>query len=93
MEITPELVERIADLSRLELDPAEVRAAAAELERMLEHMAVLGQLDAEPASPVPQEWNVLREDEPAPSLDRARLLAGAPASDGESFLVPLCPFS
>ena len=32
--------------------------------------------------------NVLRPDETAPSADRASLLAGAPAADGESFLVP-----
>ena len=32
--------------------------------------------------------NVLRPDETAPSAGRTALLAGAPAADGESFLVP-----
>ena len=62
-----------------------------ELERILDYMAVLGGLDtagAEPLSHVFPLKNVLRPDETAPSADRAALLAGAPAADGESFLVP-----
>ena len=43
---------------------------------------------AEPLSHVFPLKNVLRPDETAPSADRASLLAGAPAADGESFLVP-----
>ena len=32
--------------------------------------------------------NVLRADQVAPSFDREALLAGSPARDGETFLVP-----
>ena len=32
--------------------------------------------------------NVLREDVAEPSMDRAALLANAPAPDGETFLTP-----
>ena len=35
MDVTPELVEHIVDLSRLELGPEEVRGIAAELKRVL----------------------------------------------------------
>ena len=65
--------------------------AARELERILDYMAVLDGLDTagtEPLSHVFPLKNVLRPDETAPSADRAALLAGAPAADGESFLVP-----
>ena len=90
MRMEPELVQHIADLSRLELGREEARAMAAELERVLTYMEVLDRLDTEGAGPegrFPVE-NVLREDKPSPSLDRDGLLAGAPASDGEAFLVP-----
>ena len=90
MKITPELVKHVADLSQLELTPAEAGRTAEELGRILNCMDVLnrlGAVDGE-AGPVPPLKNVLREDVPVPSLDRAALLAGAPASDGEMFLVP-----
>ena len=85
MDVTPELVGHIAELSRLELGPEEARETAAELERVLGYMDILNRLDTEGVEPMS---NVLREDVAAPSQDRAELLAGAPAADGESFLVP-----
>ena len=91
MNITPELVEHIAELSRLELEAGEKQAMAAELERIVAYMDVLDKLDTtgvEPMSHVFPVKNVLREDETAPSQDRAELLAGAPASDQGTFLVP-----
>ena len=91
MDITPELVRHMADLSRLELGEEEVRETAALMEQVLNYMDVLSRLDTrgvEPMSHVFPVKNVLREDEAGPSLDRAALLAGAPASDGEAFLVP-----
>ena len=91
MNITPELLERIADLAQLELTLPEAREAAAELGRVLGYMDVLDQLDTRGVEPMGRMFpikNVLREDVPVPSLDRAALLAGAPASDRETFLVP-----
>ena len=74
MRITQELVDYIAGL-----------------ERIVAYMDVLNQLDTdgvEPMSHVFPVKNVLREDEVTPSQDRAELLAGSPAGDGEAFLVP-----
>ena len=91
MNITPELVEHIAGLSRLELEAGEKRDMTAELERIVAYMDVLDKLDTtgvEPMSHVFPVKNVLREDEAAPSQDRAELLAGSPAPDREAFLVP-----
>ena len=91
MEITPELVEHIADLSRLELQAGEKRDAAAELGRIAAYMDVLNQMDTTGVEPMRHVFpvkNVFREDEVEPSQDRGELLAGAPASDGEAFLVP-----
>ena len=91
MNITPELVGHIADLSRLELAAGEKRDMTAELERIVAYMDVLDKLDTtgvEPMSHIFPVKNVLREDEAAPSQDRAELLAGSPAPDREAFLVP-----
>ncbi|WP_294755956.1 Asp-tRNA(Asn)/Glu-tRNA(Gln) amidotransferase subunit GatC [uncultured Flavonifractor sp.] len=91
MKITEELVDYVSELSRLKLPEAEKAAMAAELEKIVDYMDVLSGLDTtgvEPLSHVFPVKNVLRADQVAPSCDREALLAGAPASDGEAFLVP-----
>ena len=91
MKITTEMAAHIAALSRPKLSEEEAGRMAGELEQILSYMDVLDGLDtagAEPLSHVFPLKNVLRPDETAPSADRASLLAGAPAADGESFLVP-----
>lgn len=90
MNITAELIDYLAGLSRLEVQE-ERHAMTAELERILAYMEVLNRLDTqgvEPMSHVFPVKNVLREDQVIPSQDRAELLAGSPAPDGEAFLVP-----
>ena len=84
-------IDHLSDLARLSLPGGEKEEIARELERILDYMAVLDGLDtagAEPLSHVFPLKNVLRPDETAPSAGRTALLAGAPAADGESFLVP-----
>ena len=91
MNINTELVSYIAELSRLELQSGEQQDMTAQLEQIIAYMDVLNKLDTqgvEPMSHVFPVKNVLREDEVAPSQDRAELLAGAPVPDGEAFLVP-----
>lgn len=91
MNITAELVDYLAGLSRLELQEGDRQAMTAELERILAYMDVLERLDTqgvEPMSHVFPVKNVLREDQVIPSQAREELLAGSPAPDGEAFLVP-----
>ena len=91
MNINAELVSYISELSRLELQSGEKLAMTAQLEQIIAYMDVLNKLDTqgvEPMSHVFPVKNVLREDEAAPSQDRAELLAGAPVPDEEAFLVP-----
>lgn len=91
MKITAELIDYIAGLSRLEVPEGERQAMTAELERIVVYMDVLERLDTEGVEPMSHVFpvkNVLREDEVIPSQDRAELLAGSPAPDGEAFLVP-----
>ena len=80
-----------SELSRLKLPEGEKAAMAAELEQIVDYMDVLsglGTTGGEPLSPGFPVKNVRRADEIQPSYGRDALLAGAPASDGEAFLVP-----
>lgn len=91
MKITTELVEYIAGLSRLKLPTDEVEQMATQLERIIGYIGVLEELDTtqvEAKDHILDLEHVLRADEVADSLDRAGLLACAPATDGEAFLVP-----
>ena len=90
MKIDAQLAERICRLARLSLPEGEKQAVTAQLEQILAYMDLLDRLDTtgvQPADPAPGE-NVLRPDRAEPSLDRAALLANAPAQDGEMFLTP-----
>ena len=89
MEITKELVERIARLSRLALSEEEKERMSAQLEDILGKMVCLDDLQLEEdemccGGPV----NVLRPDEVRPGTERAVLLDCAPQTDGEYILVP-----
>lgn len=91
MNINTEMVDYIAELSRLELQAGEKQDMTAQLEQIIAYMDVLNRLDTagvEPMSHVFPVKNVLREDEVVPSQDREELLAESPAGDPEAFLVP-----
>ena len=84
-------VRHIARLARLELTDEEADRMAAELGRVLEHIAHIGELDLEgvpPTSHVVEVSGALRADEPRPCLPRERVLADAPAVVADGFAVP-----
>jgi aspartyl-tRNA(Asn)/glutamyl-tRNA(Gln) amidotransferase subunit C len=81
----------VARLARLRLDDAEVERMSGELSGILGHIEKIGELDlddVEPTSHVIQVENVLREDEPRPSLPRERALEQAPDPVEGGFGVP-----
>ena len=89
--ITPDDVVKVARLARLSLGDDELAVATSELRAMLEHFADIDALDLDDVEamthPVPID-NVMRNDVPAPTLDRDEVLAAAPdAADGR-FQVP-----
>ncbi|MCB0875869.1 MAG: Asp-tRNA(Asn)/Glu-tRNA(Gln) amidotransferase subunit GatC [Solirubrobacterales bacterium] len=89
--IDREQVLYIAKLARLRLAEEEVERMSAELSGILEHVETIGSLDldgVEPTTHVVALENVMRPDEPAPSLSRDRALAGAPDGASGSFRVP-----
>lgn len=89
--LTPDVVRRVARLSRLKLDDAEVSRLANELSQVLHYVDQLNELDVKDVEPMAHAielTNVFRADEPRPSLPREAALANAPKSDGKYFLVP-----
>jgi len=84
-------VVHVANLARLTLSDEEVELFTAQLRTVLDHAADVAALDLSHlppmAHPLPVE-NVLRVDEPRPSLDRSEVLAAAPSVEDHRFRVP-----
>jgi aspartyl-tRNA(Asn)/glutamyl-tRNA(Gln) amidotransferase subunit C len=82
----------VARLARLELTDDEIERMAAELSHVLEHIEKIRELDlvgVPPTSHVVDVVNVLRPDEPEPSLPREVILREAPEPVAEGgFGVP-----
>ena len=81
----------VARLARLRLDDAELERMAGELSVIIEHVERINELDldeVEPTAHVVALENVLRPDEPRPSLSHERALEQAPDTDGSGFRVP-----
>ena len=81
----------VARLARLDLNEEEVDRMAAELSKVLDHIEAIRELDLEgvpPTSHVVDVVNVLRADEPTPSLPREVVLAAAPEPVNDGFGVP-----
>ncbi len=81
----------VARLARLRLTEEEVERMTGELSKVLDHIEKISELDldeTEPTSHVIQLENVLRADEPRPSLPRDEALDQAPDTDGQGFRVP-----
>ncbi len=89
--LTRKEVEDIALLARLHLEPEELERMQRDLAAILEHFSAIAAVDTTdvPAMThaVPMELR-LRADEPAPSLPADEALRGAPARDGDLFVVP-----
>lgn len=81
----------VARLARLRLTDEEVERMSSELSAVLDHIENISQLDldgVEPTSHVVELENVLRPDEPRPSLSPGVALASAPEPQDGAFRVP-----
>ena len=89
--ITPEDVARTAALARLELDEAAPRAAARELEAILDYVAQLEAVDTdgvEPTAHVIPLQTPMRDDVASGVLAPEAAVMNAPQADGTAFGVP-----
>lgn len=89
--IAREQVERVAELARLELGPAEAELLTGHLDAILDYVETLAEIDTrgvEPTSHAIPLATPLREDEPEAPLDPERAVRCAPERSGTAFVVP-----
>ena len=91
MEITPELIKRVAANARLHLKEEEIKKFAADMKEILENFKKLSEVNTdnvEPSfHPIPIK-NVTREDEPGECLDREKALSLTPHRTDKYFKGP-----
>lgn len=91
-KISDETIEYVGILAKLELSAQEKEAAKADMERMLDYIDTLNELDTtgvEPMSHVFPVQNVFREDVVTNGDLKEDTLANAPERNGDSFEVPM----
>ena len=84
-------VEHVAHLARLGLTDDELSRLEGQLNHFIEQYRVLADLDTDAIEPTAQTIeveNILREDEPGPSLSVEEALSGAAERSGDHFVVP-----
>ena len=93
MEIDRALIDQIANLTRLGLTDDEAAGLQSHLQRMLDHVEKLSEIDTSDVDPsagpgTSTGHSVFRADEPKPSLPLADALANAPEMADDGFKVP-----
>ncbi|MGD8780017.1 MAG: Asp-tRNA(Asn)/Glu-tRNA(Gln) amidotransferase subunit GatC [Ignavibacteria bacterium] len=91
MSVTLKDVEHIAKLARLKFSEEELKEFTGDMNKILEYMEKLNELDTENIEPLShpvEQVNVFREDKLKESVDREEALKNAPKSDEEFFKVP-----
>ena len=91
MEVTPELVKHLAELSRLRLSEEEVEKIIPELRSVLGYFERISDLDVDELEEMVRpifSANVLRPDEPAPGLEQEEALQMAPEKQDGFFKLP-----
>ena len=91
MKIDNELVDRLAQLSKLEFDAVAKENIKKDLSKILEMMDRLTEIDVEGVEPLiymSDEVNVLREDEVKGEVTKVEALLNAPSKDSDYFKVP-----
>src|SRR3954469_604140 len=84
-------VAHVARLARLDVTEDELERFTEQLGAVLEHAADVAALDTAGVPPTAHPLplvNVLRDDQPRPSLDRDEVLAQAPKAEDGQFWVP-----
>ena len=91
MEVNIELIDKLAHLSRLQFNDSEKQQVQADLQRMIQFVEKLNELDTTGVAPLlhmSDGINVLRDDKVEGSITRAEALQNAPQQDGVFFKVP-----
>ena len=89
--VTPEVIAQVARLARLRLEEPALTRFAAQLDEILQYVQRLQAVDTERVEPTTHVLplsNVLRKDEPRPSLPSEAVIALAPAQRPPFVAVP-----
>jgi aspartyl-tRNA(Asn)/glutamyl-tRNA(Gln) amidotransferase subunit C len=94
-KVTPEDVERVAELAHLKLAPEETGRMLQDLNAILDYVAELNELDTSSVEPLAQVSELehdaayeSRPDRTVPSIKRDEVMAQAPETNGVFFKVP-----
>lgn len=91
MQINNELVDKLADLAKLEFDENSKKEIIKDLTRIISFVDKLNQLDTKNVEPLiymSDEVNVLREDVIKQEITQVEALKNAPKKDSDFFKVP-----
>ena len=91
MEISDDLVDKLAMLSRLQFNDQEKTAIKSDLQKMIGFIDKLNELDTsgvEPLLHIGSNINILREDIVTQSCSREDALRNSPVTDPHYFKVP-----
>ena len=91
MQINDELIDRLAELSKLKFEGKEKEAIKADLEKMFDFVALLDKVDTEGVEPLvhmSESVNVLREDVVEQTVTKEEGLKNGPDKDSDYFKVP-----
>ena len=91
MEVTPQLIDQLAHLSRLYFTDGEKVSVQQDLQKMVAFVEQLNEVDTtgvEPLLHMGGMVNVFREDEVIQTITREEALSNAPGASNEYFSVP-----
>ena len=91
MEVNNKLIQDIAKLSKLKFDDSAEEKMKVDLEKMLDFVDKLNEIDTEGVDPLiymSEEVNVLREDKVTEETSQKDSLKNAPEKDSDYFKVP-----
>jgi aspartyl-tRNA(Asn)/glutamyl-tRNA(Gln) amidotransferase subunit C len=91
MEINDELVNKLANLSRLQFDESEKVGIKSDLEKMIRFVETLNEVETKEVEPllfIGDNVNVLRDDHPKQEISLHEALKNSPVKDPSFFKVP-----
>ena len=91
MKVDDALIDKLANLSKLEFNDADKASIRNDLERMLDFVEKLNEMDTDGVDPlihINQETNVYRRDEVTEELSQKEALKNGPDHDSFYFKVP-----
>lgn len=91
MKVDKELVDKVAELAKLEFNDTAKEKMVADMDKMLAFIDKLEELDTDNIKPLvymSEETNVLRADKVHTPQEKAAALKNAPQKDSDYFTVP-----